>query len=88
MEIGVLKPIQECEWASTSFIILKKSKDGKGPGTVQFLSGLRELNKCGIRKPYPLPMMRAVLQELEEFQFATALDLNMGYYTLQLDLAT
>ena len=26
-----------------------------------------------------------VLQELEEFTFATALDLNMGYYTIRLD---
>jgi hypothetical protein len=25
------------------------------------------------------------LQELEEFTFATALDLNMGYYTIRLD---
>ncbi len=26
-----------------------------------------------------------VLQELEGFAFATALDLNMGYYTIRLD---
>ncbi len=26
-----------------------------------------------------------VLQELEEFSFATALDLNMSYYTIRLD---
>ncbi len=26
-----------------------------------------------------------MLQELEEFTFATALDLNMGYYTIRLD---
>ena len=25
------------------------------------------------------------MQELESFQYATALDLNMGYYTLRLD---
>jgi hypothetical protein len=34
VEIGVLKPIQESEWASPSFIIPKKSKDPKEPGTV------------------------------------------------------
>jgi hypothetical protein len=87
-EIGVLKQIHESEWASPSFIIPKKSKDGKGPGTVRFLSDLRELNKRVIRKPYPLPKISTVLQELEGFQYATALDLNMGYYTLRLDLAT
>ncbi len=27
-----------------------------------------------------------VLQEIEGFTFATALDLNMGYYTIRLDL--
>ena len=28
------------------------------------------------------------MQELEGFQYATALDLNIGYYTLRLDLVT
>ena len=88
VEIGVLKPIQESEWAFPSFIIPKKSKDPNKPGTVRFLSDLRELNKRIIRKPYPLPKISTVLQELEGFQYATALDLNMGYYTLRLDLAT
>ena len=81
-EIGVLKPIQESEWAFPSFIIPKKSKDPNKPGTVRFLSDLRELNKRIIRKPYPLPKINTVLQELEGFQYATALDLNIGYYTL------
>jgi len=88
VEIGVLKPIQESEWAFPSFIIPKKSKVPGQPGTVRFLSDLRELNKRIIRKPYPLPKISTVLQELEGFQYATALDLNMGYYTLRLDLTT
>ena len=88
VEIGVLKPIQESEWAFPSFIIPKKSKDPGKPGTVRFLSDLRELNKRVIRKPYPLPKISTVLQELEGFQYATALDLNMGYYTLRLDFKT
>jgi len=88
VEIGVLKPIQESEWAFPSFIIPKKSKEPGKPGTVRFLSDLRELNKRIVRKPYPLPKISTVLQELEGFQYATALDLNMGYYTLRLDLAT
>ena len=88
VDIGVLKPIQESEWASPSFIISKKSKDPNDPGTVRLLSDLGELNKRIIRKPYPLPKISTVLQELEGFQYATALDLNMGCYTLRLDLAT
>ena len=88
VEIGVLKPIQESEWAFPSFIIPKKSKDPGKPGTVRSLSNVCELNKHIIRKPYPLPKISTVLQELEGFQYATTLYLNMGYYTLRLNLAT
>jgi hypothetical protein len=31
-------------------------------------------------KPFPIPKISTVLQELEGFTFATALDLNMGYH--------
>jgi hypothetical protein len=36
------------------------------------------------RKPYPIPRIADTLQQLEGFQYASALDLNMGYYTIQL----
>ena len=32
-----------------------------------------------------MPKIRTVLQELEGFMYATALDLNMGHYTIRLD---
>ena len=87
MKIGVLKPIQESEWAFLSFTIPKKyNKPGK-PGTVRFLTNHRELNKPIIRKSYPLSKISSVLQELEGFQYTTALDLNMDYYTPRLSLA-
>ncbi len=35
--------------------------------------------------PFPIPKISTVLQELEGFSYATALDLNMGYYTIRLD---
>ena len=35
-----------------------------------------------MKKPFPLPKISTVLQELEGFTFATALDLNMGYIPL------
>jgi hypothetical protein len=38
-----------------------------------------------VRKPFPIPKISTVLQELEGFTYATALDLNMGYYTIRLD---
>jgi hypothetical protein len=54
---------------------------------VHTISEFRELNKRIVRKPYPIPKIRTMLQELEGFTYATALDLNMGYYTIRLDPA-
>jgi hypothetical protein len=35
------------------------------------------------RKPYRIP--KKCFLELEEFAYATSLDLNMGFYTIKLD---
>ena len=34
--------------------------------------------------PYPIPKIQDMLLKLEGFQYATSLDLNMGYYHIQL----
>ncbi len=52
---------------------------------VWFVSDFREVNKQIVRNPFPIPKISTVLQELEGFMYATALDLNMGYYTTRLD---
>ncbi len=52
---------------------------------VLMISDFREVNKRPVRKPFPIPKISTVLQELEGFTFATALDLNMGYYTMRMD---
>ena len=57
----------------------------KKDNTVRVVSDFRELNKRIVRKPFPIPKISTVLQELEGFTYATALDLNMGYYTIRLD---
>ena len=49
------------------------------------MSDFREVNKRIVRIPFPIPKISTVLQELEGFTYATALDLNMGYYTIRLD---
>jgi hypothetical protein len=53
---------------------------------VRIISDFRVLNKRIVRKPYPIPKISTILQELnvEGFIYATALDLNMGYYTIRL----
>ena len=61
--------------------ILSTKKDQ----TIRMLSDLREVNKRIVRKPFPLPKISTVFQEMEGFTFATALDLNMGYYHIRLD---
>ncbi len=67
------------EWAAPTFIIPKKD------GSVRFISDFRELNKRIKRKPYPIPKIQDLLLKLEGFQFATSLDLNMGYYHIELN---
>ncbi len=79
-EQGVMEFQPTSEWASPSFIIPKSDK------TVRMISDFREVNKRLVRKPFPIPNISTVLQVLEGFTFATALDLNMGHYTIQLDL--
>ncbi len=77
--IGVLEWQPSLQWASPTFIIPKKNS------TVRTISDFRELNKRMVRKPYPIPKISTIIQELEGFTYATALDLNMGYYTIRLD---
>ncbi len=67
------------QWALPTFIIPKKAS------TVRTISDFRELNKCIVRKPNPIPKISTILQELEGFTYATTLDLNMIYYTIRLD---
>ena len=78
-DLGVLEWQPSSEWAAPSFIQPKKNK------TVCFLTNFREVNKRLVRKPFLIPKISSVLQELEGFTYATALDLNMGYYTISLD---
>ena len=75
---GVLKEINRSEWAAPTFIIPKKD------GTVRFISDFRELNKRIKRKPFPIPKIQEMLLKLEGFQYGTSLDLNMGYYHIEL----
>jgi hypothetical protein len=79
--IGVLVLQPSSRWALPTFIIPKKDS------TVHTISDFREQNKCIVRKPYPIPKISTMLQDVEGFTYATALDLNMGYYTIRLDPA-
>jgi hypothetical protein len=71
-KLGVLGRQPASGWALPSFVIPKKDR------TVRFLSDFWEVNKRLIRTPFPIPKISMVLQEIEGFSFATALDLNMA----------
>jgi hypothetical protein len=77
--IGVLEWQPSSRWTLPTFIIPKKDS------TVHTISDFRVLNKRIVRNPYPIPKISTILQKLESFTYATALDLNMGYYTIRLD---
>jgi hypothetical protein len=77
--IGVLKRQSSSQWTSPTFIIPKKDM------TVWTITNFREFNKWIVRRPYPIPKISTILQELEGFTYAMTLDLNMGYYTIRLD---
>ena len=78
IKLGVLKQISDSEWATPTFIISKKD------ATVRFISDFCELNKRIKRKPFPIPKIQDLLLKLEGFQHAMPLDLNIGYYHIEL----
>ena len=78
LEYGVLRKVNNSEYQSPSTIIPKKDL------TVRFITDFRKLNTQLKRKPFPLPNIRDTLLELGGFRFGTSLDLNMGYYHIEL----
>ena len=77
-KIGVLKKVNHSQWAAPNFVIPKKDE------IIRFISDFRELNKRIHRQPFPIPKIQDLLLKLEGFQWATSLDLNMGYYHIEL----
>ena len=82
LEIGVLEVVEGSNagpWCAPSFIIPKKD------GRVRFITDYRELNKHIRRKPWPMPHIMDMIQDIGSFTYVTALDLSMGYYHFRLD---
>ena len=63
------------EWGAPSFAQAKLKTY-----RIRFLSDFRNLNSQLKYNPYPMPKICEMLLNLECFQYATSLDLNMGYY--------
>ena len=75
----LLNSCKDLEWADPTFVI--QEKDGK---SARFISDFRELNKRILRKPYPIPRIQDMLQRMEGLTWVSAIDLNMGYYHINL----
>eukprot|EP00957_Ditylum_brightwellii_P141495 10779016-Ditylum_brightwellii.AAC.1 len=76
--MGVLHKVNRSQWGAPTFLIPKKDE------TIHFITGYRELNKCIKRKPYPLPKIQDLLLGMKGFKYVTSLNLNMGYYCIEL----
>jgi hypothetical protein len=77
-DLNVLKRVNRSQWGAPTFIVPKKD------GTVRFISDFRELNKRIKGQPHPIPKIQNLLLKLEGFKHGTALDLNVGYYHIEL----
>ena len=54
---------------------------------MRFITGYLRINQKLVRNPYPLPRIGETIQKLEGFNYVTALDLNMRYYTISISPA-
>jgi hypothetical protein len=77
-DIGVVPKVNRTLWGFPAFVVPKKD------ATIRSIADLRELNKRIKRKLFPIPKIQNMLQKMEGFQYATSLDLNMGYYHIAL----
>ena len=73
-----IKKVDRSQWGAPIFLIPNKDS------TVCPISDIRELNKRILRQPYPIPKIQDHLLRLEGFCYGTTLDLNMGYYHIEL----
>ena len=67
------------QWAGLTFIQPKKT------GDIRVLTDFQKLKAAIKRKPYPIPKISDIFLRIDGFASATALDLSMGYYHLELD---
>ncbi|MGH7974079.1 MAG: reverse transcriptase domain-containing protein [bacterium] len=79
VELDVLEPTTASQWASPAFIIPKRD------GSARFIADFRGLNRNLERDLCPLPDMKQIIQEQQNFTYITKLDLSMGYFHLELD---
>jgi dihydroorotate dehydrogenase len=79
-DIDVFNRSSYSEWAAPTFIQSKKT------GDVRILTDFRRLNAQIKKEIISIPKISDLLRKLSGFKYATAIDLNMGYYHIPSDL--
>ena len=74
--------MQQSQYGPPVFIIPKKEV------TVRSITDYRRLDQKLVINPYPLSRIGETIYQLEGFQYATSLDINMGYNNIRLSLAS
>ena len=77
--LGVFEGTNDPECLSPSLVKPKPIKNRR-----RFLSGFRNINKQLKQKPYTMTKINEMLFKLEGFPYDASLDLNMGYYPIEL----
>lgn len=76
--LGVVAKRLDSEWACGTFIIPKKTHD------VRVVTNFQKLNELIVCRPFPIPKIKDLLISLKGFTYASAIDLNVGYYSIPL----
>ena len=79
VDIGLFTKVELSEWSSPTFCIPKKD------GRIRIVTDYRRVNKTVKRKAHPLPNIMDTIMSLGSFKYATCIDLNMGYYAMEMD---
>ena len=78
---GVIQP-SKSPWASP--IVLVRKKDG----SLRFCIDYRSLNSVTKQDKFPIPRIDDLLDQLDQAQFFTTLDLAAGYWQIKVDDAS
>jgi len=79
VELDILARVGESEWGMPMMVIPKKD------GAIRTIDDMRELNKCILRKCYPLPKIQDIFHRRIGYKYVSIIDLTLCYYTYELD---
>jgi hypothetical protein len=79
VRLGIWKPNFDSPWGSPTMFLDKPS------GDLRLVTDFREVNKLLCRKPYPMPKIDELFQNIDGYDYATILDLQKGFYHVALD---